>query len=41
VYFYSDAEQKLIDALQFEGEWHTVRSTLQIWGYKVVEIAEN
>ena len=37
--FYSDAPQKTIDALAFNGEWYVVKQILLDWGYKVIEPA--
>lgn len=37
VEFFSDASQKTIDALSFNGDWYTVRGILLDWGYKIIE----
>lgn len=37
VKFYSDASQKTVTALEFNGEWYVVREILRDWGYKVIE----
>lgn len=35
--FYSNAPQRTIDALEFNGEWYVVREILKDWGYEVIE----
>lgn len=37
IIFYSDAPQKIIDSLSFNGDWNTVRHILIDWGYKVLD----
>jgi len=37
VEFHSDAPQKLITGLEFNGEWYVVREILLDFGYKVLE----
>lgn len=40
-YFYSDASQETINALDFNGEWYIVKEILINWGYKIIEISLN
>jgi hypothetical protein len=35
--FRSNAPQRIIDALDFNGEWYVVREILRDWGYIVIE----
>ena len=35
--FYSDATQKLITGLEFNGEWNVVREMLRDFGYTVID----
>ena len=37
VVFHSNAPQKLIDSLSFNGEWNRVKEILLDWDYKVIE----
>lgn len=39
--FYSDAEQSLIDSLEFVGSIKELKNTLIGWGYKFFEIHGN
>lgn len=39
--FNSDASQKLITSLEFNGEWYVVREILRDWGYVVIEHPSN
>lgn len=41
VKFYSDAEQKLITSLEFNGDWWTTKRILLDWGYTVIELNDN
>ena len=41
VEFQSDADQRLIDSLEFNGEWWTVKGILLSWGYMVIEVSAN
>jgi hypothetical protein len=41
VEFLSDASQSLIDSLEFNGEWWTVKGILISWGYTVIETNDN
>lgn len=38
VSFYTDASQKIVTSLEFNGEWFIVKEILNDWGYTVVEI---
>ncbi|HLO91526.1 MAG TPA: hypothetical protein VK172_10220 [Lentimicrobium sp.] len=37
VKFRSDASQRTINALEFNGEWYVVKEILKDWGYIVIE----
>ena len=39
IHFYSNASQKLIDSLDFNGDWCIVNQILINAGYKVIESA--